>query len=609
MLFESPPLELSKLLDDIQDGVIQLPDFQRPWKWDDERIVSLLATVTLGYPLGVVMTLQTGGPGTRFKPRPLAGTHVPPGTEPAELLMDGQQRMTSLYQALHGDGPVDTEDSRRRPIARWYYLDIAGALNPLADREDFIYSVPADRKLPLADRKQYTDLTTQAAECAAGIFPLRIAFDAEAINAWQRGYVRYDDSRWDMWGAFQSQVLKNVSDYRLPVIRLSKDTPKEAVCTVFEKVNTGGVALNVFELLTATYAGDRQYYDTHGSDFQLPAHWKQVKDVELASHPMLSGVEDSDFLQAVCLVSTHYRRRGRPDVDPFTQPAASCKRADILDLPLQEYIKWAPEIVSALHWASGFLARQGVYGAYNVPYRGQVTSLAAIRTVLGADTDSPAAEEKITRWYWCGVLGEQYGGSYDTRLPRDLEQVAGWVRGGPPPASVTEANFPAARLNTMSSRNSAAYKGVLALLLKQGCIDWTYSQEPINAVIFEDQQVDVALIFPKGWCERHGIGRDRRDSIVNKTPLTNRTRRIMGNQGPDAYLKQLEAEAGLPANWLDDIVGTHLVDAKYLRGGPDGPDFDGFYEARAASLLALIYETMGVAPEQAADRDARTRQG
>ena len=113
MLFESPPLSLSELLDDIHDGKIQLPDFQRPWKWDDERIVSLLATVTLGYPLGVVMTLRTGGPGTRFKPRPLSGSHVPPGTEPAELLMDGQQRMTSLYQALRSSGPVETTDRPR----------------------------------------------------------------------------------------------------------------------------------------------------------------------------------------------------------------------------------------------------------------------------------------------------------------------------------------------------------------------------------------------------------------------------------------------------------------------------------------------------------------
>lgn len=599
MLFESPPLSLSELLDDIHDGKIQLPDFQRPWKWDDERIVSLLATVTLGYPLGVVMTLRTGGPGTRFKPRPLSGSHVPPGTEPTELLMDGQQRMTSLYRALRSSGPVETTDARGKPVARWYYLDIEGALNPLATREDVILSVSADRKHPVpGGHKQLLDLTTQAAECEAGMFPLRIAFDPKAINEWQRDYVESNPSRWGIWGPFQAQVLKNISDYRLPVIRLAKETPKEAVCTVFEKVNTGGVSLNVFELLTATYAGDREYYDVHRDDFQLPAHWKRVQD-ELAAYPMLR-LEDSDFLQAVCLVSTHHRRRGRPDVDPFTQPAASCKRSDILDLPLQEYIDWSPQIVSALRWTAGFLTRQGVYGAADLPYRGQITSLAAIRTVLGSETDSPQAEAKITQWYWCGVLGEQYGGSPDSRLPRDLEQVVGWVRGGPPPASVLEASFPSGRLNTMSSRNSAAYKGVLALLLRQGAIDWTYSKEPINPTIFEDQQVDVALIFPKAWCEKHGVSREHRDSIVNKTPLTHRTRRIMGNQAPSVYLKQLETEAGLPSNWLDDILSTHLVAARYLRGGAlpgeaaSRPDFDAFYQARSAGLLRLIYDAMGV---------------
>jgi hypothetical protein len=599
MLFESPPLSLSELLDDIHDGKIQLPDFQRPWKWDDERIVSLLATVTLGYPLGVVMTLRTGGPGTRFKPRPLSGSYVPPGMEPAELLMDGQQRMTSLYQALRSSGPVETTDARGKPIERWYYLDIEGANNELMTREDVILSVPADRKYPVpGDRKQLLDLTTQGAECEAGMFPLRIAFDPQAINEWQRDYVESNPSRWGIWGPFQAKVLKNISDYRLPVIRLAKETPKEAVCTVFEKVNTGGVPLNVFELLTATFAGDREYYEAHGDDFQLPAHWKQVQD-ELAAYPMLR-LEDSDFLQAVCLVSTHHRRRGRPGVDPFTQPAASCKRSDILDLPLQEYIDWSPQIVSALRWTAGFLTRQGVYGADDLPYRGQITSLAAIRTVLGSETDSPQVEAKITQWYWCGVLGEQYGGSPDSRLPRDLEQVVGWVRGGPPPASVLEASFPAGRLNTMSSRNSAAYKGVLALLLRQGAIDWTYSKEPINPTIFEDQQVNVALIFPKAWCENHSVGRERRDSIVNKTPLTHRTRRIMGNQAPSVYLKQLETEAGLPSNWLDDILSTHLVAARYLRGGAlpgeaaSRLNFDAFYEARSADLLRLIYDAMGV---------------
>jgi hypothetical protein len=601
VLFESPPIRLSKLLEDVGDGKIQLPDFQRPWKWDDDRIISLLATVTLGYPMGVMMTVQTGGPGAMFKPRPLDGAEVPTGAKPEALLMDGQQRLTSLFRALCSASPVETMDSRGKKLRRWYYLDIEGTLNRDRDREDAILSIPENRQATIPGSQRVTrDLSTPEAEYAAGLFPLRLVFDAEAINDWQHGYVRVDDSRWGTWGAFSSKVLNNVTGYELPVIRLAKETPKEAVCTVFENVNTKGLELNVFELLTATYAIE---------DFQLPEHWQHVKE-ELAACDIVGGVgeipgiADTDFLRAVCLVSTNCQRKGRPGVDPFTQPGASCKRADILNLPLAEYTRWEETIVTALTWTERFLNRQGIFHPYDLPYRSQIPALAAIRTVLGDEADTPDAEAKITRWYWCGVLGEQYSGSLDSRLPRDLEQVVAWVRGGKEPTSVTEASFHAARLDTMCTRNSAAYKGVWGLLLKKECVDWTYTREPINAKISADQQVDVALIFPKAWCVKKNIPPERTVGIVNKTLLTSRTRRIIANHGPEVYMSLLEAEAGLPGNWLDDIVATHLVEAKHLRAA----DFDAFYASRSAMLLELIEAAMGkpavaadAAPESAAD--------
>ena len=602
MPLDSP--NLGQLLGMVRTGKVQLPDFQRPWKWDDDRILSLLATVTLGYPLGVLMTLETGGPGTRFKPRPLDGTNVPAVVEPEQLLMDGQQRLTSLYQALGSGKPVDTMDARGKKLQRWYYIDIEKAIGPEADREDAILSVSTDRRLSGDPaRREPTDLSTQEAECAAGIFPVRLIFDTAATQNWMWSYAGSDGTRRKNWQRFTTEVLENVTKYQIPVIKLTKETPKEAVCTVFEKVNTGGVPLNVFELLTATFAGDTAYFDAHDQDFQLPEDWRRIKR-ELSGRDMLSRLEDSDFLQAVCLVSTHHLRRGKPGVDPFTQPAASCKRRDILDLPLQEYLAWSPQITEALHWSARFLQRQGVFGPGDLPYRSQVPALAAIRTVLGDQADTADADAKVTRWYWCGVLGEQYSGSLDTRLARDLEQVVAWVRGGREPASVTEANFSAARLNTMNTRNSAAYKGVYALVLKQGCVDWTYSKEPINATIFDDQKVDLALIFPKAARSGNDDARDRRNSIVNKTTLTHRTRSIMGNRPPSVYLGLLEAESGLPGNWLDDILETHLIDPEHLRAG----DFDAFYAARSAELLALIEDALGkraipaaTAPESAAD--------
>ena len=100
--------KLKDVLKDVASGVLQLPDFQREWKWDDERIRALIATVTLDYPLGVVMALETGGT-SPFKARTLKGAEDAEGKVPDLLLLDGQQRLTSLFQALHrrpsrGDG-------------------------------------------------------------------------------------------------------------------------------------------------------------------------------------------------------------------------------------------------------------------------------------------------------------------------------------------------------------------------------------------------------------------------------------------------------------------------------------------------------------------------
>ncbi|TDD74488.1 DUF262 domain-containing protein [Actinomadura rubrisoli] len=596
----------------VHDGRIQLPDFQRPWKWDDERIAALLATVTRDYPVGVMMALETGGPGTRFKPRPLSGAPVG-RVEPELLLMDGQQRLTSLYQALHSEAPVETMDARKKKLRRWYYIDIDRAVNEDIDREDAILSVPEDRVLREDfGRGVAYDLSTTENEAAAGMFPFRLMLDTQKTMEWMFGFTAGDPARQRLWTRFTSKVLNNVGQYQIPIINLTKDTPKEAVCTVFEKVNTGGVPLNVFELVTASYAADPAYFEEKGKDFQLHEDWERIFN-GLAANTMLvatsraGGLGNTDFLQTVTLVSTYFRRRGRKGADPYSQPAASCKRKDILDLPLEEYLEWSPRVVDAYHWTARFLRRQCVFQVADIPYTTQLVALAAIRTVLGDETDSDETYAKIARWYWCGVFGEQYGGSPETRLPKDLEQVVAWVRGGREPASVGEAIFQEARLGTLRSRNSAAYKGVYAVLMRQGCKDWTHNREPIDERIFFGHQVGLYQIFPKSWCERNKVSRDKYESIVNKTLLAHRTGQLVGQRGPKNYLQSLETDTGLPGNWLDDIIATHLIDPACLRE----EDFERFYRERTTRLRELIEAAMGksaipaaVAPESADDYES-----
>src|SRR5437868_753732 len=109
--FDSTKTELNKLLDEIIGGELQLPDFQRGWVWDDEHIRSLLVSVARSFPIGAVMLLETGGD-TRFQVRPIEGVTLPTGKEPERLILDGQQRLTSLTQVLKLKTAVDTRDEK-----------------------------------------------------------------------------------------------------------------------------------------------------------------------------------------------------------------------------------------------------------------------------------------------------------------------------------------------------------------------------------------------------------------------------------------------------------------------------------------------------------------
>jgi hypothetical protein len=459
--------------------------------------------------------------------------------DPEHLLLDGQQRMTSLFQALYSTEPVATVDSKKKKLRRWYYLDIKKALDPAEDREDAILSVREDRTVrENFDRDIVSDFSTAEKEFDALVFPLNCLFHQAAFTSWQTAFLTADPAqtaeRAPLWNRFQSEVLENINRYKLPAIILNRETPKEAVCIVFEKVNTGGVPLNVFELLIATFAAD---------GFNLREDWLRRK-AQLNARPSLQSVESTDVLQAVALLATRARREAF-EPGEGQAPGISCKRKEVLVLSREDYERWANPVTEALLWASKFLAEQHIFRYQDVPYRTQLVPLAAIRAVLGAEADNYAATEKLRQWYWCGVLGELYGGSTETRMARDIEQVVPWIRGeGELPITVVEATFRAGRLLRMKTRGSAAYKGVYALLVARGGRDWI-KDEMINMATFFDQQIDIHHIFPKAWCVKNKIDENRRESIVNKTPLAYSTNRTIGGDAPSKYLKRVETQSGL----------------------------------------------------------------
>ena len=570
---------LDGLLNEAGDGKTQLPDFQRGWVWDDDHVKSLLASISLGYPIGAVMMLQAGGETIRFRQRPLEGVSTPVLRDAERLILDGQQRLTSLFQSLRLDRPVQTRDQRDREIERWYYIDIRKALDENADREEAIVSLPADRQVKRFGRDVVEDYSTREREYAAMLFPLGKVFSAREWRVNFEKFWGYDKEKIELWNDFDERIIERFKQYQVPVIELGKDTPKEAVCQVFEKVNTGGVTLTVFELLTATFAAD---------DFQLRPDWRE-RERRIRSQSILAGVINTDFLQAVTLLATQERRNAAlaSGTNQDRAPGIGCKRADMLKLELDEYRRWAEPLMAGFKRAARFLHSQHLYDARFLPYGSQLIPLAAILTVLGKDWEPHDAREKLARWYWCGVFGELYGSAIESRFARDLPQVVSWVRdGGTEPDTIYDAGFAPARLLTLRTRNSAAYKGIYALLLRESARDWKTGEKSSIQSYF-DQSIDIHHVFPQQWCRENGIEAERCNSIINKTPLTARTNRSIGGQAPSEYLEYIEAK--VPRDKLDEYLRTHLIDPAHLRAD----DFDGFFAARRSALLRAIRKEMG----------------
>jgi hypothetical protein len=569
---------------DCHEGKLQLPDFQRGWVWDQDRIIDLLASISEGFPVGALMTLDASGEVT-FAVRAVEGAPTPQKKLEAYLL-DGQQRMTSLYQSTSSRNPVLTQTPKRQPAKLHFYFNMRDALSPNSARRDAILSVPEDRVLrENFGRDIALDLSSEEKEFDALHFPIDRMFEAQIWIQNALTWVLQDmEARKDhmkLINEFSKEVINNFTEYHLPVITLGKDTSRAAVCLVFEKVNTGGKALDAFELVTAMYAGQ---------SFRLRDDWKARRD-RLVKQPVLANVEPVEFLQAISLLHTK-DVRDKAVADGKEPPAISANRNSLLQLPLSAYKLFADRVEHGYLTAAKFLHWLRIFRARDLPYQTQLVPLAAILAELGGNWENDAVRQRLSQWYWCGVFGELYGSAVESRFALDIRDFGRWLTGGPLPQSIERADFREERLRTLRTRLSAAYKGVHALLMRTGAEDFR-SGQPFDQTVFFDENVDIHHIFPEAWCKINGVKPEVYNSVINKTPLSARTNRIVGGVAPSSYLARLEKggekNPAIAADRLSTILLSHEIDFGLLKADA----FNDFFDDRRGRLLKLIEVAMG----------------
>ena len=300
---------------------------------------------------------------------------------------------------------------------------------------------------------------------------------------------------------------------------------------------------------------------------------------------VLNDVTGDNFISAMTLLVTYKKSL-------TGKGAVSCKKRDILKLDFSDYKDNHDALVSGFESAASFLVHQGIYRENDLPYTTQLVPLAAIFAFDNEKKDNRAFmlasnKDLLAKWYWCGVFGELYGGANEARFALDIADMFKWIKGGDVPDTVSRASFVPTRLLSMQTRNSAAYKGVMAIVMQDSPLDFM-SGEKMDVAKYLDEDTDIHHIFPQAYCEKQKYPQKKWNSVINKTPIYASSNRSIGGRAPSEYLKTMKKK-GLDEKMVVSAVSSHKVNYEYLSKNM----FDEYFVDRAKKLLDRIELAMG----------------
>ncbi|MDK7180221.1 DUF262 domain-containing protein [Corynebacterium riegelii] len=570
MGFTTPSYSLIDLFARAERGELQLPDFQRDYIWDVDRIRTLITSVLRGYPIGSFLALDTRNSPVRFKPRPLAGLDVG-SVEPGLLLLDGQQRLTSLYHAFKREGVIPTVDYRGESIQRRFFVDVRAAVASDPMPVEAVFAVDTEGRVRSHFGPEIEGgITCREDMLRHGVIPVSLLMWKQA-NDLLVDMAANEELR-EPVKLFQNEVLRWLPAYDVPVIRVDRSTSRVGVGQIFAHANSAGVQMDVFELLTAMFANE-------DPDFVLADHWAKVEQT-LREHPALDEIGRIEFFRALALLITS--RNGH----------ATGHRGDILTISLQDYLTHVDEMTAVFVKAAEFLTQRCILGSDQVPYASQLVPLATILARLAEHPgvlEGEQARDRLNRWFWSGVFGELYGAHAPTiRAGLDVQEVTPWVLGETEvePRTVADAEFRESRLLS-ANEDSGVYRGLFALLMARGARDWRTGKAFDEETVAE-LRPRFHTVFPPVYLQRMGVDVQASESVLNRTPMGRRTDVVIENNEPRRYLPRLQSKSLLDDAEFDAVIDGHEMHPQYLLAS----NWEAFEADRRSRFVGMIEYAM-----------------
>lgn len=506
------------LLTDLERGRIKIPQFQRDFVWTVKRSAAFLDSVIKGYPVGTLIFWQTKD---RLRSVKELGGHSfpdPPPESDVTLVLDGQQRLTSLFAAMRGveirreSGAVDDFSKM--------YIDL--------------------------EASEHDDVVVTNVEHLKDGSWISLS---NLVNGGTRVYRKFDEKYYDRI----DECKRRLDTYDFPIVRIV-DAEIDVATEIFTRLNVGGKALTVFEVMVA------KTYDEE-SNFDLAGRFESLIE-------RLAGVEYQTVSAAIPLQLIALILDGE------------CKKQSILALKKNEFIDCWPKAIDAIESAVEYF--RGTYripASKLLPFNALVVPFAYF---FYRRQDKPnAVQAKLLQdFFWRCALGGRYSSSSESRLAQDKRKIDLILQDQAPDYDWAVDTSPEFLVeNGLFAPSRASTKALLCLYAYHEPKSFADNGQVHigNSWLKQANSKNYHHFFPKAYLRNAGVGERQANSVLNITIVDDYlNKRQIRADPPSVYLAKFAATN----DNLSRTMKTHLI-GDFDDFGLSSDDYSLFIERRA----------------------------
>ena len=510
-------IKYSQLLSDIEAGRIKIPQFQRDFVWSKEASAKLLDSVVKRYPIGTFILWKTNE--TLRSIRNIGGLDFPPTTEGdfIQYVLDGQQRITSLYAGFKGCKIVDSKDKE---------VDYSEIYIDLEASEDDEIVVPE-----IDDTRSYAFI--KITELLQGGLGLATKFD-------EKYHANIEDCK------------VRFAEYTYQTITVS-EAPIDIATEIFTRVNIFGKSLSVFEIMVAKTFDVKSGFDLSEKYDQLIERLGEI-DYETISH--------STVLQSVsvCMVK-------------------ECTTKHILKLNKNDFISIWPKVMYAFEAAAEYFKTfYRIPVSQLLPYD---ALLIPFTYYFFNHPDKPLGQQQkaLLDFFWRTTINARYSSGQETKIAHDIKRMDSILADeNVTYDEIADISPETISNNGYFSAGRAYIKGLLCLLAYQQPKSFIDNAIVIvsNSWLKQANSKNYHHFFPKAYLHKKGHEDFWVNHIANITIVDDfLNKRKIRDRAPSKYIEEFQKQN--PE--LVEAFQSHLI-GDIDDFGISNDDYDTFFNMR-----------------------------